>query len=293
MRNRKAMTLVEVLVVIAIIGLLVALLLPAVMRVREAALRIQSMNNLKQCVLALHNFGDAHAGILPSLSGQEAGSPNVLSHSFWFMLLPYVEESNYYEGVITGILPDSSEHVVRMYISPADPTLAGLTKPSGLASYAANAPAFDRVSEISRSFPDGLSNTIAFAEHYAFKRDGAQFNWYAAESVQFQDGTQMRRATFAEYHAGPPGPYGLVPPDVYPVTQGYPPVTSGSVPGVTYQTAPSVQDYDPRLAQTPHVSGMLVALLDGSIRSLSPGIAPTVYWALVTPDGGEVVGSAW
>jgi hypothetical protein len=45
--------------------------------------------------------------------------------------------------------------------------------------------------------------------------------------------------------------------------------------------------------QTPHRIGMFVALLDGSVRRLAPGISPTTFWAAVTPAGGEVLGSDW
>lgn len=296
MRDRKAATLIELLVIIAIVAVVAAFLLPAVQKIRESANRIQSMNNQKQCALALHSFAAVHSGELPTLSGSEAKSPNA-GDSLCFALLPFVEQENLYKDIKSGKLPKSSAHTIKMYISPADPSIAHLSRPNNCASYAANAVAFDRLSKFSDGFPDGSSNTIAFSEHYAFRRGHTQFSWFTQEPVAIQSEENGRlsqatihRASFAEYHAGEPGPWGtVVGPDVYPIKQGNPPMTTGSVPGLTFQTAPLVKDIDPRLAQTPHSSGMLVAMVDGSVHTLAPGITPTVYWSLVTPAGGEVV----
>jgi type II secretory pathway pseudopilin PulG len=85
------------LVVIAIIGVLVALLLPAVQAAREAARRSQCSNNLKQIGLALQNYHDTF-GTFPfgarSRSAGSAASSGTWGPSFWVGMLPFVEQKN-------------------------------------------------------------------------------------------------------------------------------------------------------------------------------------------------------
>src|SRR5207247_4603186 len=96
-RLRRAFTLVELLVVIAIIGVLVALLLPAVQSAREAARRMNCLNNERQIGIALHNFHDLPGTFPPGgiTNGPCCGTQS--GPTWTIFILPYIEPQDLYD----------------------------------------------------------------------------------------------------------------------------------------------------------------------------------------------------
>src|SRR5262245_20606588 len=136
--RRRAFTLIELLVVIAIIGVLVSLLLPAVQKVREAALRIKCANNLKQIGTALHLFHDLYHVFPQAYPGNKCFHPPEEDWVNWAVqILPFIEQDNLAK---LGVFRYKDTEVA-LYRCPSDPRVGtiynGFLGSSALISYLA------------------------------------------------------------------------------------------------------------------------------------------------------------
>jgi prepilin-type N-terminal cleavage/methylation domain-containing protein/prepilin-type processing-associated H-X9-DG protein len=216
MAKRRAFTLVELLVVIAIIGVLLGLLLPAVQKVRHAAMRLSCANNLKQLSLATGMYQDTVLYYPPGV--ERPADSRQRQASLFVYLLPYLEQDNLFNqwdftdpvANWTGGPTARAATVLNVFVCPADtlrpnPQDHGNNLFAALTSYGGNGGTrsmlpetatangiFFETGTLARPYPgqkpirledisDGTSNTILFGERY--HRDGNWDSWLSAPFV--------------------------------------------------------------------------------------------------------------
>ena len=164
-RKPRGFTLIELLVVIAIIAILIGMLLPAIQKVRDAANRSASSNNVKQLALASVAYADQNNSYLPPKNNVRQNALSGYHRSVHVALLPYIEQKPMFDSSTgTGGLA-----AVKTFYAPNDPTSDPVAWFPGT-SYIYNTTVFDNTAINSRgnrfpaSISDGTANTIGWSE---------------------------------------------------------------------------------------------------------------------------------
>ncbi len=301
---RRGFTLIELLVVIAIIAVLIGLLLPAVQKVRDAAARMSSQNNLKQMALATHNYENSYGGMPPSYIGnynytwngsyyQGTGTTIALFGN----ILPHMEQDALYQQIKTS---GSASVMPKLLVDPSDATQAKNNSTTA-ASYIPGAYYIVRytASPYSYSYSDGVYSGYSYT--YALNGGPSPYNYsYTGKkkpiSQIFSDGTsntlliseQVSGCASAGYYQwwSNQGAYS------YYYDYGNGNIQQGGYvgfkAGVTYETCGS---FFYSYFMTTRPGSVQVAMADGSVRGINPAASQLSTQALLNPSDGGVLPS--
>jgi hypothetical protein len=245
--------------VLSITALPIGLLLPAVQKVREAAVRIQSANNLKQLSIGMMNYADDHQGRLPPAvvyDGQ--GKP---LYSWRVLLLPYIENGHPYKQF----------HLDEAWDSPNNSKLLSMmpkvyAPPDSAASNDKTVTFYQVLDGPGAAFNSDPSKGLQPFQVPGVSAQLKESSWVTRYPASFLDGTAN---TILIAEAGDAVPW----------------------------TKPADLHFDPT-GPLPKLGGMLsgdfnVVMADGSVHRVKRNISQETLRAAITANGGELLGPDW
>lgn len=272
-RQTSGFTVVELLVVVSVIGVLVALLMPAVQQSREAARRTQCRSSLHQLALGLHNYQDVH-GTYPI--GSMTVGPAFTPESGWgwgAMLLPYLDQRPLYERIdfSTQTAVGTNRSTIRtklpIWVCGSDSAPgeieADLSSGGHVPVAAGNYCGVESVLVPMRTYrprdvTDGLSQTLFIGERVNQVAQGVGLSYTSSWCGRIATNTETL-------------------PNAIP----HLPAVADRPPNISFAEVNAFTSF--------HRGGVHFALGDGAVRVLANTIDAQVYEALGTRDGQEVV----
>jgi prepilin-type N-terminal cleavage/methylation domain-containing protein/prepilin-type processing-associated H-X9-DG protein len=293
---RKAFTLVEILVVISIIGVLVALLLPAVQAAREASRRMQCQNNLKQIGLALLNYESSHKVFPPGYVSEVDNNGNDTGPGWGWaaLILPHMEEASVFNRIHLDLpIEDASNKAARVseipgYYCPTEDyrhiwtakrangsQICEVAESNYVGVFGTTEPGVDgdglffRNSKVAiRDITDGTSKTLAVGER-THQLGHATWVGSVTNATLYPGDDNTQAQGVAEQGAG--------------MTLGH--VGEGVGPGAVGE--------DVNQFYSLHGSGTNFLFTDGHVNFLRADMDYATYVALATRAGGETISESY
>jgi hypothetical protein len=306
--KRLGFTLIELLVLIILLSILIGLLLPAIIKVREAANRSKCQNNLKQMSTAVQNCADTYQQQIPPLLGHYPGpydqslSGMTLFGTPHVFILPFMEHENIYDGML-ALIPTYGANAayqyekklkvgVKEFVCPADPTISYQSNPS-YTSYAANSLLFglSNVQMASTDYPTtvlfdigtGRAGGARFAA--SAQPDGASNTIVWMEKLGRCNGTGIGGSGTTQWSSIS---MTSIPPSFPAVGVYLSPPNSYFQIGANQNTCATFAD-----ASTGHTGAILAGLVDGSVKMISQGTSATAYNLALIPNDGSPMTQDW